>query len=149
MRARGRYEGRAKVIEPVPSKRNPRCHGVSAKRNQMLAALEERTVKVEASASPRRAPALPFLESDGDGGSLEFLDELGRDHTHDARMPALGAEHKRRIVGMVFGKRDRLCPDAFLNTLALAVEIVESRGQPACFVAIRSEQEIECQLRVA
>ena len=106
-------------------------------------------VKIETTAGPRRAPALPLLESDGDRGAMKFLDELGRDHPHDPRMPALGAEDERGIVGMMFGDGDRLRPDALLNALALAVELVECRGQPAGFVAIRSEQEVKCQLRIA
>ena len=120
---------------------------------EMLGAGGQATVEVERAGRAARALPVPVRARDQHDRAVEALDEPGRDDPDHALVPGLVGEHVaaaalfrlRPLVDL----RERLAHDPVLDSLPLAVQLLELVREPAGLVLVLGEQQLERGARAA
>ena len=99
--------------------------------------------------STRAFPAVRARRNEHDG-SVIALHEPRRDDADHALMPVLVPQHvaaaRASRLGPRLDERVRLAQDSLLDSLPLAVQVLELRGQPVGLDAVLGEQQLECEV---
>ena len=130
------------------------CGGpMPAEALEMLGAGGQATVEVECTRRAARALPVPVRARDQDDRAMEALDETGRDDPDHAFVPGLVGEdvaaaalfRLRPLVDLL----ERLADDPVLDSLPLAVQLLELVRKLAGLVLVLGQQQLERCARAA
>ena len=140
-------------FHPSGFDREPGRGPVPPEPDQLLGAGGEAAMQVEAPGGSARAFPFALPARDQHNRPVIALDQPGGHDSDHALVPLLAREHiappplfrLRPGLDLV----DRLAEDSLLDRLAVAVELVETMGQPGRLVSIFRQQQLERRLGVA